>query len=261
MSLSFFPPSSVNACFSFSVFCHRYACFLCFHVGSLILFSEYVLACMPHVALVWTLLKFFSCFWFPDFIIWTSPFCSFPACLCVFHLQTYRMLVMKTVTYISYILLFDTKLGWEMHDCDTEKKPFWYDRGRGKEAVHQILLCLIKTEEKNEAHCRGDDGWIERDVWLVCSVCVLRWWAKKKQKSCNIQTCWEKESNRQVNPAGVGGLWRLMCVSVCVHQMGCVEVNWIALSLRCVFVCLQCPLNALICAARVLCLWIGFWLA
>lgn len=111
VSLSFFPPSSVNACFSFSVFCHRYACFLCFHVGSLILFSECVLACMPHVALVWTLLKFFSCFWFPDFVIWTSPFCSFPACLCVFHLQTYRMLVMKTMTYISYILLFDTKLG------------------------------------------------------------------------------------------------------------------------------------------------------
>lgn len=118
----------------------------------------------------------------------------FPACLCVFHLQTYRMLVMKTVTYISYILLFDTKLGWEMHDCDTEKKPFWYDRGRGKEAVHQILLCLIKTEEKNEAHCRGDDGWIERaaerrnpivkwillvlvvnGVWCVCRCVSIRW--------------------------------------------------------------------------------------
>lgn len=82
VSLSFFPPSSVNACFPFSVFCHRYACFLCFHVGSLILFSECVLACMPHVALVWTLLKFFSCFWFPDFVIWTSPFRSLKLTFC-----------------------------------------------------------------------------------------------------------------------------------------------------------------------------------
>lgn len=88
-----------------------------------------------------------------------------------------------------------------------------------------------------------------------------KWETLQRRRWVDRTGCWEKESNRQVNPAGVSGLWRLMCVSVCVHQMGCVEVNWIALSLRCVFVCLQCPLNALICAARVLCLWIGFWLA
>lgn len=31
-----------------------------------------------------------------------------------------------------------------------------------KKQSTRCILCLIKTEEKNEKHCRGDDGWIER---------------------------------------------------------------------------------------------------
>ena len=56
----FFPSVFCEHLFVILCFCHCYACFLCFHVSSLILYSEYILACTPHVALVWTLLTFLS---------------------------------------------------------------------------------------------------------------------------------------------------------------------------------------------------------
>lgn len=73
----------------------------------------------------------------------------FPACLCVFHLQTYRMLVMKTMTYISYILLFDTKLGMRnARLCDWKETFLIWQRKRYISSPPDVFCASSKRRKK-----------------------------------------------------------------------------------------------------------------